>query len=108
MSHRRNNVFYKSMNLQTLFTMIYDRQKKKPKGSYVSNLLTGSIDRLIQKIGEEATEVVIAAKNKNKKRQVEEFADLLFHMSILLVKLGIDQKEIFKELERRRDKIIKS
>jgi phosphoribosyl-ATP pyrophosphohydrolase len=85
-----------------LFTMIRDRERRKPAGSYVAALLTGPIDRLIQKIGEESAEVIIAAKNESKTRQIEEFSDLFFHMSVLMVKLGIDQKDIFEELDKRR------
>lgn len=96
------------MNLTTLFTIIKDRQKQKPAGSYVAKLLAGPADRLIQKIGEESAEAIVAAKNKNKRRQIEEFSDLLFHICVLMVRLDIDQKEIFEELTRRHDKIMKS
>lgn len=72
-----------------------------PKDSYVASLFESDEDRIVQKIGEEATEVVIAAKNKNKKRIISEVADLLFHLLILLVSSNIALSDIEKELEAR-------
>ena len=72
-----------------------------PKDSYVASLFKSGEDQIIQKIGEEATEVVIAEKNKNKKRTVSEVADLLFHLLILLVSSNIALSDIEKELEAR-------
>ncbi len=91
------------MNIDALFTIIQNRQSEKPKGSYVAALLSDN-DRLIQKIGEEATEVVIAAKNADRIRQIEELADLLFHMTVLITALGLTPEDIYDELERRKGK----
>lgn len=88
------------MTIDELFTIIKNRQDTKPERSYVAFLLTNR-DRLIQKIGEEATEVVIAAKNENKQRQTEELADLLFHSVVLWAALGLTPSDIYAELERR-------
>lgn len=72
-----------------------------PEGSYVVSLINNP-DLLIQKIGEEATEVIIAAKNKSKKRQIEELADLLFHTVVLWSRLGINPEDIYAELKKRK------
>ena len=75
-----------------------------PKDSYVASLFRAGQDRIIQKIGEEATEVIIAAKNKNKKRIVLEIADLWFYLLVMLISLGITPKEILQELDKRNKK----
>ncbi len=72
-----------------------------PKDSYVAFLFRLGEDRIIQKVGEEAMEVIIAVKNKNKKRIISEVADLLFHLLILLASLNITISDIEKELESR-------
>ncbi|HHT9138905.1 MAG TPA: phosphoribosyl-ATP diphosphatase [Candidatus Wunengus sp. YC60] len=90
------------MNLDELFTIIQDRKKKMPKDSYVASLFKKGDDRIIQKVGEEATEVVIAAKNIDRNRIIEEIADLWFHCLVLLSQKGISPNEIFQELDRRR------
>jgi len=89
------------MTLDELYNVIKDRQKNLPEKSYVASLFRGGKDRVIQKVGEEATEVVIAAKNEGKKRIVEESADLIFHLLVLLAAADITPDEIFEELEKR-------
>lgn len=88
------------MNIDALFAIIKKRQADMPEGSYVASLLNDP-DRLIQKIGEEATETVIAAKNRDKVRQTEELADLLFHITVLCASLGLTPSDIYRELEKR-------
>jgi len=88
-----------NMTIDKLFKIIKDRQKKMPEGSYVTSFFKAGQDRIIQKVGEEATEVVIAAKNK--KRIIYEVADLLFHILILLAFFNIELSDVEKELERR-------
>jgi len=89
------------MNINKLMKIIRDRKLKMPKESYVASLFKAGQDRIIQKVGEEATEVIIAAKNKNKKRIISEVADLLFHLLILLIYAGISFSNIEEELEKR-------
>ena len=72
-----------------------------PKDSYAASLFLLGEDRIIQKVGEEATEVIIAAKNKNKKRIISEVADLLFHLLVFLVLKDVTLPDIEKELESR-------
>lgn len=90
------------MTIDNLYNLIEKRKKNLPKNSYTTYLFQEGEDRIIQKVGEEAVEVVVAAKGKSKQRVVEEFADLLFHSLILLSYLGIKPKEILDELERRK------
>ena len=89
------------MKINKLLEIIQDRKQKMPKDSYVASLFRLGEDKIVQKVGEEATEVVIAAKNKNKKRIISEVADLLFHLLILLVSSDITLSDIEKELENR-------
>ncbi len=90
------------MNIEKLYQVIIKRKREMPEKSYVASLFRASEDRIIQKIGEETTEVVIAAKNTDKKRLVEETADLWFHMLILLASKNISFEEIFEELKKRQ------
>jgi len=89
------------MKINKLLKVIKDRKLKMPKDSYVASLFRLGDDRIIQKVGEESTEVIIAAKNKNKKRIISEVADLLFHVLVLLVSSNITLSDIEKELESR-------
>lgn len=76
-----------------------------PDGSYTTSLFKEGLDRIVQKFGEEAIEVVIAAKGSNKKRVIEELADLIFHKLVLMAQLDIKPEEVFKELENRRKNV---
>ena len=89
------------MKLEELYEIIKNRKEKKSEGSYVADLLKEGTDRVIQKVGEEAVEVVIAAKNADKKRIIAESADLLFHLLILLAQFDIEITDITDELGER-------
>lgn len=89
------------MTLEELYKIIEDRKKNMPADSYVASLFGDGEDRIIQKVGEEATEVVIAAKNKNRSNQIQEFTDLFFHTLVLMAKLNISPIDILNELSRR-------
>lgn len=89
------------MTIDELYAMIKKQQETNPEGSYVVSLLANR-DRLIQKIGEEATEVVIAAKNTDRQRSIEEFTDLLFHSVVLWAALGVTPDDMYRELEKRK------
>ena len=90
-----------SETLDYLEKVIEDR-KKSEKKSYTSELLSQSIDRISQKVGEEAIEVVIASVKKKKKQVIYESADLVFHLLVLWSKLNIKKNDIAKELIRRK------
>ena len=89
------------MNLEKLYEIIKKRRIEKPNGSYVSSLSEQGLDRVIQKVGEEAIEVVIAAKNADKGKLISESADLLFHILILLETKDISLSEIYLEMKKR-------
>lgn len=90
------------MNLDDLYKTILDRKTTKQEGSYVSSLFEEGLDRIVQKVGEESVEVVIAAKNNDKQSTVSEVADLWFHTLVMLAALNITPEEISNELEKRK------
>jgi phosphoribosyl-ATP pyrophosphohydrolase len=89
------------MTLEELYNIIEDRKEKMPKRSYVASLFRDGKDRIIQKVGEESTEVIIAAKNEGKKRIISEVADLIFHILVMLSSFGIKFEEVLEELAKR-------
>lgn len=90
------------MILEKLYSIIKQRKEELPDDSYSTSLFKKGEDEVLQKIGEEATEVIIAGKNKNKQRIIEETADLYYMVIVLLVLNNIGISEVFKELEKRR------
>lgn len=95
------------MIFEELYKIINKRINELPDDSYVASLVKRGEDRVIQKVGEEAIEVLVAAKGKNKKRIIEEVADLYFMTLVLLAYKGLTPDEVFDELEKRKDKRIK-
>lgn len=90
--------------LSDLFDLIERRKKEMPGGSYTTGLFREGSDRIIQKVGEEAVEVVIAAKNRDKKEVINESADLIFHLLVMLSEQGIDPGEVIGTLINRHNK----
>jgi len=89
------------MFLEELTKIIEDRKVNRPEGSYIAGLFKQGRDRLIQKVGEEAVEVVIAAKNEDKQQTIYEISDLFFHTMILMSDLEITLENIENELKKR-------
>lgn len=89
------------MTLKQLYKIIESRKKKMPEGSYLASLFRKGKDRIIQKVGEEAIEVIIAAKNEGKEGIVSEAADLIFHLLVMLSLFKINPSDILKELNKR-------
>jgi phosphoribosyl-ATP pyrophosphohydrolase/phosphoribosyl-AMP cyclohydrolase len=87
--------------LERLFEVIKERIRNPSEKSYVSRLTAEGEDAVLQKIGEEATEIVLAAKANNAKEVTHEAADEIFHILVLFAKKGIPLNSIFEELERR-------
>jgi len=87
--------------LDHLMSVLRDRQATLPKDSYSARLFTEGRDKILKKIGEEATEVVIAAKGQGRERTISEIADLVFHLSVLMVDEGIEWGDVTEELARR-------
>lgn len=96
-----------SMNLDNLYKILKKRQKMTPKQSYTVSLLKKGEDAILQKIGEEATEVIIAAKSKNQKNIIAEIADLYFMTLVLMLKKGISPGMIYEELKKRNNSKVK-
>jgi phosphoribosyl-ATP pyrophosphohydrolase len=90
------------MKLKELYKIITDSAQKNSDGSYVASIIRSGFDRIAQKVGEEAVEVVIAAKNKDKERIIFESADLLFHLLVLLQQSGVSLEDVYNELDARR------
>lgn len=90
------------MILDEVYKIIESRKEKMPENSYVASLLKSGADRVIQKVGEEAIEVVIAAKNKGKEKIIMEVADLIFHLLVMLSSFKITPSDVLKELEKRK------
>jgi phosphoribosyl-ATP pyrophosphohydrolase/phosphoribosyl-AMP cyclohydrolase len=87
--------------VRRVYDTLASRKVDPPPGSYVAALLAGGTDRILKKIGEEATEVVLAAKAGRPEGVVFEVADVWFHTLVLLAHQGIDVGEVFRELARR-------
>lgn len=87
--------------LETLEKTIQDRMDRLPEGSYVSSLVKRGLDRIIQKVGEEGVETVIAAKNENQELFEGEASDLLFHLLVLLRAKGSSLGQIIETLKKR-------
>lgn len=90
--------------LDEVFETIRERQLALPEGSYVTHLLQGGVDRIARKVGEEAIEVVLAAKDGNPAEITAEVADLWFHCLVLLAQSGLAPADIYRELARRHGK----
>ena len=87
--------------LQGLYDLLVDRNETRPEGSYTTYLFEKGIDKILKKIGEECTEVIIAGKADDKKETVYEIADLAYHVMVLMVKMGISVEDIHRELASR-------
>ncbi|CAB3289119.1 Phosphoribosyl-ATP pyrophosphatase [Methanocaldococcus lauensis] len=95
------------MILEEVYEIIKKRIEEKPENSYVAKLTTddekkSAINKICEKIGEESTELILAAKDDKKDEIIYEAADLIFHTMVLLAYKNIEFKEILQEFERRR------
>jgi len=84
-----------------LMQLLLGRKEKMPEGSYTTYLFQKGLDKILKKVGEESTEVIIAAKAEDKKETIYEIADLAYHVLVLMVQTGISLKDIRKELASR-------
>lgn len=92
-----------------LMEMIKGRKTEKKEGSYTTYLFEKGIDKILKKVGEECTEVIIASKDNDKKETIYEIADLYYHVMVMMVEMGIDVEDVLRELASRHviDKKIK-
>ncbi|MFR4319575.1 MAG: bifunctional phosphoribosyl-AMP cyclohydrolase/phosphoribosyl-ATP diphosphatase HisIE [Eubacterium sp.] len=86
---------------EDVFNVILDRKANPKEGSYTNYLFDKGIDKILKKVGEEATEIVIAAKNPDPQEVKYEISDFLYHVMVLMAEKGVSWKEITKELSRR-------
>ena len=109
-----NNTLWQSetrqdFSLESLMELISGRKAEKKEGSYTTYLFEKGIDKILKKVGEESTEVIIAAKADDKKETIYEISDLAYHVMVLMIEMGISLEDIHKELASRHviDKKIK-
>ena len=92
-----------------LMNLLVGRKIEKKEGSYTTYLFEKGLDKILKKVGEETTEVIIAAKDKDKKNTIYEIADLTYHVMVLMIEAGISLDDLHKELASRHviDKKVK-
>ena len=88
-------------SLEGLLNLLISRKIEKKEGSYTTYLFEKGIDKILKKIGEESTEVIVAGKGNDKKETIYEIADLAYHVMVLMVEMGISYEDIHKELASR-------
>lgn len=86
------------------YNTILERRSEKQEGSYTCYLFEQGIDKILKKVGEECTEMVIAAKNNDKEETVYEITDLIYHTLVMMANQGITPEDIEKELHKRAEK----
>jgi phosphoribosyl-ATP pyrophosphohydrolase len=87
--------------LQYLEDLIRDRQVSPQAGSYTNRLFEAGTNKIAQKVGEEAVEVVVAALGQGREEQIGELSDLFYHTLVLMTQLGLRLEDVYVELERR-------
>ena len=92
------------MSIHWLFDVIQDRRDQPSEGSYTSSLFAGGLPKIAQKVGEEASEVIVAALAQDDQRLIEEVADLTYHTMVLLAARDLSLADVQAELERRHKK----
>ncbi|MBP3305575.1 MAG: bifunctional phosphoribosyl-AMP cyclohydrolase/phosphoribosyl-ATP diphosphatase HisIE [Oscillospiraceae bacterium] len=95
--------------LESLYTLLQGRKRDLPEGSYTTYLFRKGLDKILKKVGEESTEVIIAGKAEDRAETVYEIADLCYHVMVLMVQMGISVEDIRTELAGRHiiDKKVK-
>ena len=109
-----HNPFFESeerheFSYEDLMKLIAGRKTEKKEGSYTTYLFEKGRDKILKKVGEESTEVIIAGKADDKKETIYEIADLAYHVMVLMIDMGISLEDIFRELSKRHviDKKVK-
>ena len=99
----------KEFSYQMLYDLLVGRKQEKKEGSYTTYLFEKGLDKILKKVGEESTEVIIAGKAEDKKETIYEIADLAYHVMVLMVQMGISLEDVQKELASRHviDKKVK-
>lgn len=99
----------KEFSLASLVKLIEGRKNDKTEGSYTTYLFEKGLDKILKKVGEESTEVIVGAKNNDKNETIYEIADLTYHVLVLMIQMGISLEDIHNELKSRHviDKKVK-
>ena len=90
--------------LSALYQTVVNRRDNPKEGSYTCYLLDKGIDKILKKVGEECSETIIAAKNDDNSETVYEIADLIYHLTVMMVQQGISLEEVLSELDKRSEK----
>lgn len=101
-----NSYLYKSDKLpefsfESLYELLLQRKREKPEGSYTTYLFESGIDKILKKVGEESTEVIVAGKGGEKAETIYEIADLAYHVMVLMAEMDIELKDVISELAKR-------
>lgn len=91
----------REFSYQGLYSLLEGRKRDLPEGSYTTYLFQKGLDKILKKVGEECTEVIIAAKDEDRAETIYEIADLAYHVMVLMTQQGITLEEIHKELASR-------
>lgn len=90
-----------AFSVQGLYEMLQGRKAELPEGSYTTYLFQKGIDKILKKVGEECTEVIIASKDNDKAETIYEIADLMYHTMVMMVEMGISVDDVMNELASR-------
>ena len=88
-------------SVEGLYTLLQGRKEQLPEGSYTTYLFQKGLDKILKKVGEESTEVIIAGKAEDKAETIYEIADLMYHVMVLMVEMGISVEDVMTELASR-------
>lgn len=94
----------KSFVINEVYATIEERKRNPIEGSYTNYLFNKGLDKILKKVGEETSEVIIGAKNNDKENLIYEISDLVYHTLVLMVEQGVKPEDIRKELQRRQTK----
>ena len=92
---------HQDFSMEALYQLLVGRKTSPKEGSYTTYLFQKGIDKILKKVGEECTEVIVAGKGGSKEETIFEIADLAYHVMVLTVEMGIQPKDIFAQLESR-------
>ncbi|MBR4359627.1 MAG: bifunctional phosphoribosyl-AMP cyclohydrolase/phosphoribosyl-ATP diphosphatase HisIE [Clostridia bacterium] len=92
---------HQDFSMEALYQLLEGRKTSPKEGSYTTYLFQKGIDKILKKVGEECTEVIVAGKGGDKEETIFEIADLCYHVMVLMVEMGIEPKDVFAQLESR-------
>ena len=92
---------HQDFSLEALYDLLKGRKTQPKEGSYTTYLFQKGMDKILKKVGEECTEVIVAGKGGDKAETIFEISDLAYHVMVLMVEMGIEPKDIFAQLESR-------